>query len=50
MYLYFKGQGIHLSVFSENTPKNADLFFLSKNGRGEEYFFLSVLDRPKTNI
>jgi len=28
-----------LSVFSEKHPKNVDLFFLSENGGGLEYFF-----------
>ena len=50
MYLYFWGQDIHLSDFLEKKPKNADLFFQMKmGGGGLEYFFLSILDRPKTN-
>ena len=44
-----------MSVFSEKHPKNADLFFSSEKGGGVgvfffQKFFLSVLDRPKTNI
>ena len=53
MYLYIWGQDIHLSDFFEKHPKNADLFFSNENRGGLEYFFsiffLSILDRPKTN-
>ena len=53
MYLYFWSQDIHLSNFSGEHLKNADLFFLNENVYVEYFFspkFWSVLDKPKTNI
>ena len=44
MYLYFSGQDIHLSDFSEKHHKNADLIFSSENGGIRVFFFNNFFD------